>query len=89
MLHLQVGSVFTTSDADLGADLDPDHRLLLRFVQTASHMSVSILYGCRARARPGSYRRVAVPALVTVRGASLRILRNRREIQFVVLDAIR
>lgn len=33
MLCLQVGSVFTTSDADLGADLDPDHRLLLRFVQ--------------------------------------------------------
>lgn len=32
ILHLQVGSVFTTSDADLGADLDPDHRLLLRFV---------------------------------------------------------
>lgn len=27
----QVGSVFTTSDADLGADLDPDHRLLLRY----------------------------------------------------------
>ena len=33
ILRLQVGSVFTTSDADLGADLDPDHRLLLRFVQ--------------------------------------------------------
>lgn len=25
--------MFTTNDADLGADLDPDHRLLLRFVQ--------------------------------------------------------
>lgn len=25
--------MFTTSDADLGADLDPDHRLLLRFVR--------------------------------------------------------
>lgn len=31
-LLVQVGSVFTTSDADLGADLDPDHRLLLRLV---------------------------------------------------------
>lgn len=24
--------MFTTSDTDLGADLDPDHRLLLRLV---------------------------------------------------------
>lgn len=33
--------MFTTSDADLGADLDPDHRLLLRFVHNA------LFYQCR------------------------------------------
>lgn len=39
-LPLQVGSVFTSSDADLGANLDPDHRLLLRFVNDVEMLQI-------------------------------------------------
>lgn len=42
--RLQVGSVFTTSDADLGADLDPDHRLLLRFVKMSTFAVLPIVF---------------------------------------------
>lgn len=50
ILRLQVGSVFTTSDADLGADLDPDHRLLLRFVEHRIRHVFSLLLLCSCSA---------------------------------------
>ncbi|CAM9119436.1 unnamed protein product [Ectocarpus sp. 13 AM-2016] len=84
----EVGSVFTTSDADLGADLDPDHRLLLRcsLPLLKSRNSGVVLAVCTAHfycsSRTGSTMNQIAKAMV-------RILRNRREIQFVVLDAIR
>eukprot|EP00903_Cladosiphon_okamuranus_P010648 g10069.t1 len=84
----EVGSVFTTSDADLGADLDPDHRLLLRcsLPLLKSRNSGVVLAVCTAHyycsSRTGSTMNQVAKAMV-------RILRNRREIQFVVLDAIR
>lgn len=35
--------MFTTSDADLGADLDPDHRLLLRFVRNRGNADPGLI----------------------------------------------
>ncbi|CAM9465489.1 unnamed protein product [Scytosiphon promiscuus] len=84
----EVGSVFTTSDTDLGADLDPDHRLLLRcsLPLLKSRNSGVVLAVCTTHyycsSRTGNTMNQIAKAMV-------RILRNRREIQFVVLDAIR
>ncbi|CAM9328022.1 unnamed protein product, partial [Laminaria digitata] len=84
----EVGSVFTSSDADLGADLDPDHRLLLRcsLPLLKSRNSGVVLAVCTTHYYCGSRTNSTMNQIAK---AMVRILRNRREIQFVVLDAIR
>ncbi|CAM9735029.1 unnamed protein product, partial [Hapterophycus canaliculatus] len=84
----EVGSVFTTSDTDLGADLDPDHRLLLRcsLPLLKSRNSGVVLAVCTTHYYCSSRTENTMKQIAK---AMVRILRNRREIQFVVLDAIR
>lgn len=54
--------MFTTSDADLGANLDPDHRLLLRLVFT---FDIRFVYSLRV------YRVIRLCTLVKTSRASV------------------
>ncbi|CAM9291460.1 unnamed protein product [Discosporangium mesarthrocarpum] len=84
----EIGSVFTASDADIDANLDPDHRLLLRcsFPLLKSRNSGVVLAVCALHYCSGSRNGAT---LAQIAKAMARILRNRREIQYVVLDSIR
>ena len=81
------GSVFTGADADIEGDLDPDHRLLLKsslpLLKSRNAGVVlgvaSLHYYCGSRTTGTN---------VQVGKALVRILKNHREIQYVVLTSI-
>lgn len=80
------GSIFQGREADIEGDLDPDHRLLLRSVlpllksrNSAVVLNVaSLCFYCGGRNS----------TLLQVAKSLVRILRNRREMQYIVLTAI-
>ena len=84
----EFGSVYINSDVDYDSNLDPDHKLilksslpLLKSRNAGVVLGVSILhYYCGTQSNK---------ILHQVGKALIRILRNRREIQYVVLNCIR
>eukprot|EP00602_Paraphysomonas_sp_CaronLab_P012338 CAMPEP_0185043098 /NCGR_PEP_ID=MMETSP1103-20130426/42718_1 /TAXON_ID=36769 /ORGANISM="Paraphysomonas bandaiensis, Strain Caron Lab Isolate" /LENGTH=1035 /DNA_ID=CAMNT_0027583241 /DNA_START=446 /DNA_END=3553 /DNA_ORIENTATION=- len=81
------GSVFTGGDADIEGDVDPDHRLLLRSTLPLlkSRNSGVVLGVCSLHYYCGSRS----SSTATQMGKALvRILKNSREIQYVVLTSI-
>uniref|UniRef100_A0A7S2SUN3 AP-3 complex subunit beta n=1 Tax=Rhizochromulina marina TaxID=1034831 RepID=A0A7S2SUN3_9STRA len=83
----EIGSVFTGGDQDTDGNLDPDHRLLLRssLPLLKSRNSGVVLAVCTLHYYCGSQ---SSSTAASVGKALVRILRNAREIQFVVLKAI-
>jgi vesicle coat complex subunit len=81
------GSVFTGAEADIEGDLDPDHRLLLKsslpLLKSRNAGVVlgvaSLHYYCGSR---------TTGTTVQLGKALVRILKNHREIQYVVLTSI-
>lgn len=81
------GSVFIGADADIEGDLDPDHRLLLKssLPLLKSRNSgvvlavVSLHYYCGSRSTATN---------IQLGKALIRILKNKREIQYIVLTSI-
>lgn len=83
----EVGSVFTGGDQETEGNLDPDHRLLLRssLPLLKSRNSGVVLAVCSLHHYCGSQASSTAAAMGK---ALVRILRNAREIQYVVLKAI-
>ena len=83
----ELGSVFTGADGDAEGDLDPDHRLALRSALPLlkSRNSGVVLGVCALHYYCGSQ---GVSTTQQVAKALVRILRNRREIVYVVLTCI-
>lgn len=87
MKAAEKGSVFTGADADIEGDLDPDHRLLLKsslpLLKSRNAGVVlgvaSLHYYCGSR---------TTGTTVQLGKALVRILKNNREIQYVVLTSI-
>jgi AP-3 complex subunit beta len=83
----EIGSIFTGAEGDSEGDLDPDHRLALRssLPLLKSRNSGVVLGVCALHYYCGSQ---SSSTTQQVAKALVRILRNRREIQFVVLTSI-
>ena len=83
----ELGSVFTGADAETEGDLDPDHRLALRssLPLLKSRNSGVVLGVCALHYYCGPQ---GLATTQQIGKALVRILRNRREIQFVVLTCI-
>jgi len=83
--HKSSGSVFSQTDAD--PDLDPDHRLILRSsTPLLKSRNAGVVLGvCSLHFYCGSKNQAVE---LQVGKALIRILRNHREIQYVVLHAI-
>lgn len=83
----EIGSVFTGAEADNEGDLDPDHRLVLKsslpLLKSRNAGVVlgvcSLHYYCGTQSNQTSQQ---------IGKALVRILRNRREVQYVVLNCI-
>jgi AP-3 complex subunit beta len=83
----EVGSVFTSADADVLSRLDPDHRLLLRMSLPLlkSRNTGVVLAVCTLHYHCGVLEGGVGAQLAK---AMIRILRSRREIQYAVLRSI-
>lgn len=83
----ELGSVFTGGEADSEGDLDPDHRLVLKssLPLLKSRNSGVVLAVCTLHYYCGT-QSAATTHLIGK--ALVRVLRNRREVQFVLLTAI-
>jgi AP-3 complex subunit beta len=82
-----LGSVFTGPDADTEGDLDPDHRLVLKssLPLLKSRNSGVVLAVCTLHYYCGTQSAVTTQQIAK---ALVRVLRNRREAQFVLLTCI-
>jgi len=84
----EIGSVFTgTGSVETEGDFDPDHRLILRssLPLLKSRNSAVVLAVCALHYYCGSQNSTSTSQLGK---ALVRILRNQREIQYVVLTCI-
>eukprot|EP01038_Epipyxis_sp_PR26KG_P016913 gene16913-23210_t len=83
----EIGSLFAGADADTEGDLDPDHRLILKssLPLLKSRNSSVVLAVCSLHFYCGTHSDVTSQQ---VGKALVRILRNSREIQYVVLTSI-
>jgi AP-3 complex subunit beta len=83
----ELGSVFTGADGETEGDLDPDHRLALRssLPLLKSRNSGVVLGVCALHYYCGPQ---GLATTQQIGKALVRILRNRREIQYVVLTCI-
>lgn len=83
----ELGSVFTGGDADSEGDLDPDHRLVLKssLPLLKSRNSGVVLAVCTLHYYCGT-QSAATTHLIGK--ALVRVLRNHREVQFVLLMSI-
>ena len=83
----ELGSVFTGAQADSEGDLDPDHRLILKssLPLLKSRNSGVVLAVCALHYYCGTQSAVTTQQIGK---ALVRILRNRREVQYVVLNCI-
>jgi AP-3 complex subunit beta len=81
------GSVFIGADADIEGDLDPDHRLLLKSsLPLLKSRNAGVVLGVASLHYYCGSRTSATT--VQLGKALVRILKNHREIQFVVLTSI-
>mmetsp|Transcript_7924 Transcript_7924/g.17269 ORF Transcript_7924/g.17269 Transcript_7924/m.17269 type:complete len:1163 (-) Transcript_7924:567-4055(-) len=85
--HPEVGSLFTGGDADNDGDLNPDHRLALKssLPLLKSRNAAVVLAVCSLHFYCGTQ---SIITAQQIGKALVRILRNRRETQFVVLSSI-
>jgi AP-3 complex subunit beta len=83
----ELGSVFTGPTVDTEGDLDPDHRLVLQssLPLLKSRNSGVVLAVCTLHHYCGTQSATTTQLLAK---AMVRVLRNRREMQYVVLSSI-
>jgi AP-3 complex subunit beta len=83
----ELGSVFTGANADVEGDLDPDHRLVLQssLPLLKSRNSGVVLAVCTLHHYCGTQ---STSTTQQIAKALVRVLRNRREVQYVVLNCI-
>ena len=83
----EVGSLFTGADADVEGDLDPDHRLLLKasLPLLKSRNAAVVVSVCTLHFYCGSR---SGQTTIQMGKALIRILKNHREIQYVVLTTM-
>lgn len=87
VVKTEIGSVFTGGDAEVDGDIDPDHRLILKssLPLLKSRNSGVVLGVCSLHYYCGTQSNTTMQQIGK---AMVRILRNRREVQYVVLHSI-